>query len=90
MERLHLGSQTRASLQRWAIERGASPAAAAALAHLLVARFAGRTAEVRPARRLIEAAEATFADDLPEATPVLDPDGTIRYAVRLADASIVE
>lgn len=88
--RKHLGSQTRESLRRWALECGASPAAAAALAHLFVARFAERSADLRPSRRLIEAATETFADDLPRATPVEDPDGTIRYAIRYDDGALVE
>jgi len=88
--RPHLGSQTRESLRRWALSRGASPAAAAALAHLLVARFAGRDADLPVSRRLLDAARATFADDLPEAAPVEDPDGTIRFAVRYSDGALVE
>ncbi len=89
-ERPHLGSQTRESLQRWALAQGASPAAARALAHFLVARHAGRSCGALPSRRLLQAAERTFGAEIPEATPVEDPDGTIRFAVRLEDGALVE
>lgn len=90
MEPPHLGSQTRERLERWARGQGATPDAARALAHFLVARHAGRSCAARPAKRLVAAAERAFAADLPAATPVEDPDGTIRYAVRLAGGALVE
>lgn len=86
----HLGSQTRESLQRWARAQGASPDAARALAHLLVGRYAGRDPAALVSRRLLAAAERSFASGVPEATPVEDPDGTIRYALRLGDGALVE
>lgn len=86
----HLGSQTRATLGAWARRQGATPDAARALAHRLVAEFAGRSVERPVSRRLLRLAEARFSRALPEATAVPDPDGTIRYAIRLGDGALVE
>lgn len=85
-----LGAQTTQSLTDWAVELGASPAAARALARTLVGRFAGRDCDALPSRRLLAEAEEIFATEIPEASPVSDPDGTIRYVVRLSDGQLVE
>ena len=85
----HLAGQTRALLERWARERGARDGAARTLARALVARFAGRETEARPSRALLDAA-AGFDQALPAAEAVRDPDGTVRFAVTLADGAVIE
>ena len=85
----HLGSMTTARLTHWARDAGASPGAASVLAKQLVGRFAGRTTSGNVARALLAAA-ASLAEDVPFATPVADPDGTLRYALRLRDGQLVE
>lgn len=86
----HLGAMTTASLSTWAQARGASPASARALARILVGRHAGREVDANVSARLLEEATQAF-DDTPltaHATP--DPDGTVRFVVRLADGKVVE
>ena len=80
---------TQAALVGWAKERGATDGAAQALARHLLASFAGRASDAQPARALLEEA-AAFARDLPAAEAVCDPDGTVRFALTLSDANIVE
>lgn len=87
---MQLGAMTSAALAAWARQEGASPEAARALARLLVGRFAGRESEAKAARRLLDLAAVTFTDALPEALPAPAADGTVRYAVRLADGQLVE
>jgi 23S rRNA (adenine2503-C2)-methyltransferase len=89
MVRMHLAGQTRAALERWARERGASAGAARTLARALVGRVAGRTGEARPSQALLEAADG-FDQALPAAEAVIDPDGTVRFAVTLADGAVIE
>jgi 23S rRNA (adenine2503-C2)-methyltransferase len=79
---------TGGALEQWARSRGASAGGARALARFLLARAAGRPLPEPPARALL--AEAPFALDLPPADVVPDPDGTVRFAVRLADGAVVE
>ncbi len=87
---MHLGAQTRATLTAWAQARGATEPAARQLAHALVGKYAGRTSAAQPSKALLDAALRTFAEDLPLAIPSKDPDGTIRFAVRLTDGQLVE
>src|SRR3954469_24912003 len=79
---------TRSDLEQWARDHGAAPGAARTFARHQLAPAADRARTEPPARRLL--ALAPFALDLPrtEATP--DPDGTVRFAVHLADGQIVE
>jgi 23S rRNA (adenine2503-C2)-methyltransferase len=86
---VHLAGMTQAALESWAKERGASAGAAQALARHLLGTFAGRSVSAQPARALLEEAEA-FGRDLPAAEAVCDPDGTVRFALTLADGNIVE
>ena len=72
----------------WARSRGATAGAARALAHYLLAKAAGRRLPKAPARALL--AEAGFDGALPPAEKAVDPDGTIRFAVRLPDGLTVE
>jgi 23S rRNA (adenine2503-C2)-methyltransferase len=84
-----------AALEEWARVRGASDGAARLLARQQLARQAGRAwAGVTPARALLEAAQRELADELPRFTSAEDPDGTVRFAVRLpgsarADAAAI-
>jgi 23S rRNA (adenine2503-C2)-methyltransferase len=87
---MHLGAQTAKALADWAAARGASPPAARELARALVARWAGRACDAKASLRLLAAADAAFAVDVPVATPSPAADGTIRFAVRLADGALVE
>src|SRR4051812_39086888 len=79
---------TRSALEQWARDNGAAPGAARTFARHQLARAADRTATEPPARRLL--ALAPFALDLPRAEGTPDPDGTVRFAVHLADGQIVE
>ena len=87
---MHLGAQTRESLQRWAMERGATANSAREVARVLLARFACRPTAAQAARRFLEEAKETFSEELPVAEVVPDEDGTIRFACRLADGQVVE
>lgn len=89
----HLLAQTQASLEAWARARGATAGGARALARALLQESAGRApreGDDRPARALLAAARAAFDAALPEAEAVADPDGTVRFAVRLSDGALVE
>jgi 23S rRNA (adenine2503-C2)-methyltransferase len=89
----HLLGQTQASLIAWARERGATPEAARVLAQALLAEASGRARKPgaeRPSRRLLAEAATTFVRALPEAEAVPDPDGTVRFAVRLAGGNLIE
>ncbi len=86
---MHLAGQTRAALEGWARERGASEGAAKALGRALVARCAGRASEARPSQALLDAA-TEFDQALPQAEAVRDPDGTVRFAVTLEDGALIE
>jgi len=83
---------TESALAAFAQERGAAAGGARAFAKAMLARMAGR--ELRPgelpARALLEAAAQTFAETLPLAEAIEDPDGTVRFAIRLEDGAIVE
>lgn len=87
---MHLGAMTSGGLEKWGRERGATAESARALARVLVARYAGRETDAKVSRKLLEAAEATFAGTIPHATAVPDRDGTVRYAVQLGDGQLVE
>lgn len=88
----HLLGMTESALAAFAQERGAAAGGARAFAKAMLARMAGR--ELRPgelpARALLEAAAQTFAETLPLAEAIEDPDGTVRFAIRLEDGAIVE
>ena len=88
----HLLGQTQDALIAWARARGATVGAARVLARALLAEASGRArkaGEDRPARKLLEAA-SEFGRALPAAEAVPDPDGTVRFAVRLHDGALVE
>ncbi len=87
---MHLAGQTEAGLTAWALSRGAAPGGARTLARTLLAGFAGRTVGERPAQALLDAARAHFDTGLPPAEAAPDPDGTVRFAVCLADGNVVE
>jgi 23S rRNA (adenine2503-C2)-methyltransferase len=87
---MHLAGQTEASLEEWARARGAKAGAARALARALLAEFAQRPIRERPARALLEEARAAFPEELPRADAVIDPDGTVRFAVHLSDGEVIE
>jgi 23S rRNA (adenine2503-C2)-methyltransferase len=73
-----------AALEDWARARGASDGAARLFARQQLARQAGRVwTGATPARALLEAAQRELADELPPFTAIDDPDGTVRFAVRL-------
>jgi 23S rRNA (adenine2503-C2)-methyltransferase len=89
----HLLAQTEAGLVTWARGHGATGPAARVLAQVLLAEASGRTrrpGDPRSARALLERAHAEFSSALPEAEAVSDPDGTVRFAVRLVDGALVE
>jgi 23S rRNA (adenine2503-C2)-methyltransferase len=77
---------TQDSLEAWARAQGAGPGASQALARYVLARTASRPLPAPPARRLLAALEGS--SDLPPAEAVADPDGTVRFAVRLDDAVV--
>jgi 23S rRNA (adenine2503-C2)-methyltransferase len=90
---MHVAGMTEAQLRAWAKAKGASDGAARSLARTLVARFAGREpakSAGAPPAWLLDAARAEIADALPSADAASDPDGTVRFAVRLADGALVE
>jgi 23S rRNA (adenine2503-C2)-methyltransferase len=79
---------TQDALEQWARSRGATAGGARTLARFLLAQAAGRPPPERPSRALL--ADAPFAADLPPADATPDGDGSVRFAVRLADGAIVE
>ncbi len=87
---MHLAGQTQAALEAWAGRRGAKPGAARVLARGLLSEFARRKVASAPAKALLAEARLIFAADLPQAEAVTDPDGTVRFAVRLEDGVVVE
>jgi len=76
------------ALFEWARERGATAGAARTLARFLLARAAGRQTHGTPARHLLAA--LTDPTVLPHADVAESSDGTVRFAVRLADGELVE
>jgi 23S rRNA (adenine2503-C2)-methyltransferase len=86
----HLAGQTESDLASWAVAEGARPAAARVLARALLAELAGRPIREAPARELFARAKAGFDAALPRADANPDVDGTIRFAVTLADGNVVE
>ena len=76
-------------LEAWAAARGASAGAARTLARFLVARAAGREAPL-PSRALLDASAREFSQTPLRADAVRDPDGTVRFAVQLADGNVIE
>ncbi|AKU93159.1 23S rRNA (adenine(2503)-C(2))-methyltransferase RlmN [Vulgatibacter incomptus] len=87
---MHVGSLTSDQLAEWARTKGASEASARQLARAVMGRFTNREVSALPSKRLLEEAERELGWSLPESTPVEDPDGTIRHAVRFADGALVE
>jgi 23S rRNA (adenine2503-C2)-methyltransferase len=87
---MHLSGQTQAALEEWAVARGATAGAARVLARTLLAELAQREARERPAEALLAQARMAFSAELPQADAVVDPDGTVRFAVRLEDGQVVE
>ena len=87
---MHLAGQTEADLVAWALGRRATPGAARTLARALLAGLAGRSVREHPGTALLAAACSAFDQQLPPAEAVRDPDGTVRFAVRLADGNVVE
>ena len=77
------------ALTDWARARGATDGAARTFARYVLARTAGRRAPERPSRALLAEARA-ISGDLPVAEAETDSDGTVRFAVHLADGAIVE
>jgi 23S rRNA (adenine2503-C2)-methyltransferase len=87
---MHLGAMTTDALTAWARGEGASAEASRLLARELVGSFAGRTTGLPISHRLKSRADSVLGTALPEAIPVTDSDGTVRYAVRYADGALVE
>src|SRR5262249_11462317 len=87
---MHLAGQAEADLFAWAAARGARAGGARALARALVGGFAARTVHENPSQALLAQARASFESDLPDAVAARDADGTVRFAVRLADGNLVE
>jgi len=79
----HLAGYTRESLAAERVALGEKPGAAKERAHALVSWFAGR-------RGRAPSEAAGYDTALPVAEPVRDPDGTVRFAVRLRDGAVVE
>ncbi|HET7788920.1 MAG TPA: 23S rRNA (adenine(2503)-C(2))-methyltransferase RlmN [Myxococcales bacterium] len=84
---MELFGMTRAALEARAQARGASAGAARVFARYRLAQMAQRPLPEAPSRALL--AEA-LAADLPRAEAVTDPDGTVRFAVELAEGAVVE
>jgi len=80
---MHLAGFTRDTLAAQRIALGDKPGAAKERAHALVSWFAGRREEA-PAQAV------DYDVGLPAAEVVPDPDGTVRFAVRLRDGAVVE
>src|SRR5260370_32078892 len=87
---MQLAGQTQAAVEEWAVARGAKPGAARVLARALLAEFAQREVRERPAEALLAQARMAISAELPRAEAVADPDGTVRFAVRLGDGQVVE
>jgi 23S rRNA (adenine2503-C2)-methyltransferase len=85
---MDLFGMTQTALEEWARQRGATAGGSRTLARYLLAEAAGRPLPQRPARALL--AQASFQAGLPSADAVRDPDGTVRFAVRLTDGAVVE
>ena len=80
---------THSALERWARDRGATAGAARTLAGWLLAEAADRPApQERPSRALLQS--SPFSAALPASDAMRDPDGTVRFAVRLDDGALVE
>ena len=79
----HLAGYTRESLAAERVALGEKPGGAKERAHALVSWFAGR-------RGGIPSEAAGYDTALPAAEPIRDPDGTVRFAVRLRDGAVVE
>lgn len=86
----HLGALTTQQLTHWLTEAGNSPGSAYQLAKHLVGDFACRKIKQPVSEKRLELAYKHFSNRLPKATPTLDPDGTIRYAIELQDGQVVE
>jgi 23S rRNA (adenine2503-C2)-methyltransferase len=89
---VELHGLTRAALEDWALGQGAAPGAARMLARHQLARQASLVLaqDQRPSAALLAAAQAELSSALPPATPAIDPDGTVRFAVRLEGGEVVE
>jgi 23S rRNA (adenine2503-C2)-methyltransferase len=87
---MELFGQTEAQLVQWALPRGATAGSARVLARALLGESAGRSVRERPAASLLRRARAELDGTLPRADAVPDGDGTIRFAVHLADGNVVE
>jgi 23S rRNA (adenine2503-C2)-methyltransferase len=83
---------TRDALEAWALGQGATPGAARLLARHELARQASLVPaqDQRPSASLLAAAQGELSSALPPATPAIDPDGTVRFAVRLDGGEVVE
>ncbi|MBS2024407.1 MAG: 23S rRNA (adenine(2503)-C(2))-methyltransferase RlmN [Deltaproteobacteria bacterium] len=89
----HVLGQTQAALELWAVTQGATREAAKVLARTLLNESADRApkpGDATPAKKLLAAAHAHFARALPAFEAVVDPDGTVRFAVALDDGAIIE
>ena len=78
---MHLAGMSEAALIAQGVAGGLRPAAARAQARALVSWFAGRGQRPR---------QVPFAEAMPDAEAARDPDGTVRFAVRLEDGALVE
>ncbi len=83
---------TERALIEFARGYGAAAGGARAFAKTLLARAAMREADGGSAasRVLLEAAAREIDEALPRAEAIADPDGTVRFAIHLADGAIVE
>src|SRR5258708_15996402 len=87
---MHLAGQTQAALEEWAVARGARPGGARVAARASLAELAQGEVRVGPAEALLAQARTAFSTELPRAEAVADPDGPVRFAVRLEDGQVVE
>src|SRR3954471_22444574 len=83
MSAMHLAGFTRETLASQRMALGDKPGAAKERAHALVSWFARRREEAPPE-------VADYDVGLPAAESVPDPDGTVRFAVRLRDGAVIE
>jgi 23S rRNA (adenine2503-C2)-methyltransferase len=91
--RPHLLGQTRDALVAWARGQGATAGGAQVFAHALLLESADRAPNARqdtPSPRLLSLAHEVFDRALPSSEAAVDPDGTVRLAVTLADGALVE
>src|SRR4051812_45617456 len=80
---MHLAGLSRSGLESHLLTAGGRVGAAREQARALIAWFAGRdSAQPRAA--------ASFETALPAADVIEDPDGSVRFAVRLDDGAVVE